>query len=39
MRNAVIWYIEAIGKVKPPEENGLMLSHWTFAVFTNLKCS
>jgi len=30
MRNAVIWFIEAIcvaGKVKPPEENGLMLSH------------
>ena len=30
MRNAVIWFIEArcvVGKVKPPEENDLTLSH------------
>jgi len=30
MRSAVIWFIEArctAGKVKPPEENGLTLSH------------
>jgi len=26
-------------KVKPPEENGLTLSHWTFTVFTCLKYS
>jgi len=23
-----------VGKVTPPEENGLSLSHWTFDVFT-----
>jgi len=37
MRNAVIWFIEErcfIGKVKPPEENGLLSSYLTFAVFT-----
>jgi len=37
MRNEVLWFIEAkyvAGKVKPPEENGLTLSHCTFAVFT-----
>jgi len=42
MSNAVICFIEArcvAGKVKPPEGNGLTLSHWTFAVFTYLKCS
>jgi len=31
MRNAVIWITEAkcvaAGKIKPPEENGLTLSH------------
>jgi len=30
MRNAVIWFVEprcVVGKVKPPEENGLTLSH------------
>jgi len=35
-----IWLIGAkciAGKVKPPEENGLTLSHWRFAVFTYLK--
>jgi len=42
MRNAVIWFTEArcvAGKVKPSEENGLTLSHGTFAVFTYLKYS
>jgi len=37
MYNAVLWFIEAkcvAGKVKPQQENGLKLSHWTFAVFT-----
>jgi len=40
MCNAVIWFTEAkcvAGKVKPPKENGLTLSHRTFAVFTYLK--
>jgi len=35
MHNAVVWFIEAkcvAGKVKPPKEIGLMLSHWTFAI-------
>ena len=37
MYNVVLWFIEAkcvAGKVKPQQENGLKLSHWTFAVFT-----
>jgi len=39
MQNAVVWFIEArcvAGKVKPPEEIGLTLSHQKYAVFTYL---
>jgi len=37
MPSTVTLFIEArcvVGKDKPPEETGLTLSHWTFAVFT-----
>jgi len=40
MCNAVIRLFEVkciAGKAKPPEENGLKLSHWTFTVFTHSK--
>jgi len=40
MFNAVTWIIEVkcvVGKVKPSEETGLKLSHYTFTVFTHLK--
>jgi len=35
MRNAVIWFVAAkyiVGKVKPPEETGLTLSHKIYAM-------
>jgi len=37
MPSTVTFFIEArcvVDKDKPPEETGLTLSHWTFAVFT-----
>jgi len=39
MRLYVLLKQDALQASKPPEENGLSLSHWRFAVFTYSKYS